>query len=55
MDLLCHGGVLSEASVDDRVVVRLGSILRVVGDVGRRLAFVGHNIHWEDGAMLATM
>jgi hypothetical protein len=55
MDLLCHGGVLIEAAVDDEVVVRLRVILRVVGDVGHRLALVGHSIHHGDGARLATM
>jgi hypothetical protein len=33
----------------------LGPILSVVDDVGRRLALVGHSIHLEDGAKLATM
>jgi hypothetical protein len=28
---------------------------RVVDDVGRRLALVGHSISREDGARLATM
>jgi hypothetical protein len=41
--------------MDDGVVVRLGPILRVVGDVGRRLALVDHSIRREDGARLATM
>ena len=44
MDLLSHGGVLTKAIVDDGVVLRLGPIIRVVGDVGRRLALMGHSI-----------
>jgi hypothetical protein len=32
MDLLGHGGVLTEAGVDGGVGVRLGPIIRVVGD-----------------------
>jgi hypothetical protein len=55
MDLLCHGGVSMKAAVDNRVVVRLGSVIRVVGDIGRRFALVGHSIGREDGARLATM
>jgi hypothetical protein len=55
MDLMCLSSVLTEASVDGGVSIRLGPVLRVVGDVGRRLALVGHSIHREDGARLATM
>jgi hypothetical protein len=55
MDLLCHGGVVMKATVDGGVVVRLGPIIRVVGEVGRRLALVGHSIGREGGARLATM
>jgi hypothetical protein len=55
MDLLCHGGVVMKAAVDGGVVVRLGSVIRVVGDVGRHLALMGHSIGREDGARLATM
>jgi hypothetical protein len=55
MDLLCHGGVVMKAAVDDRVVVRLRPIIRVVCDLGRRLALMGHSIGREDGARLATM
>ena len=55
MDLLRHGSVVMKAAVDDRVVVRLGPVIRVVGDVGRRLALMGHSIGREDGARLATM
>jgi hypothetical protein len=35
MDPLCHGGVVMKAVVDDEVVVRLGPVMRVVGDAGR--------------------
>ena len=55
MDLLGHGGVITEAAVDGGVGVRLEPIIRVVGDVERRLALVGHSISQEDGARLATM
>jgi hypothetical protein len=44
MDLLCHGGVVMKAAVDGGVVVRLGHVIRVVGDIGRRLALMGHSI-----------
>ena len=39
--------------MDGRIVVRLGPVLRVVVDVGRRLALVGHSKCLEDGARLA--
>jgi hypothetical protein len=55
MDLLCRGGVVMKAVVDGGVAVCLGPVIQVVGDVGRRLALVGHNIGREDGARLATM
>jgi hypothetical protein len=55
MDLLRHGGVVMKVAVDGRVAVRLGPVIRVVGDVGRRLALMGHSIGQEDGARLATM
>jgi hypothetical protein len=55
MDLLCHGGVVMKAAVDGGVVVGLRPIIRVVGDVGRRLALMGHSIGREDGAWPATM
>jgi hypothetical protein len=55
MDLLCHSGVLMNVSLDGGVAIRLGPVIRVVGDVGRLLALVGHNISREDGARLATM
>jgi hypothetical protein len=50
-----HGGVLMKAAVDGRVAIRLGPVIWVLGDVGRRLALVGHSIGREDGARLATM
>jgi hypothetical protein len=55
MDLLGHGGVLMKAVVDGWVAIRLGPVIRVVGDVGYCLALVGHSISREDGARLATM
>ena len=55
MDLLGHGGVLTQAAVDGGVGVRLGPIIRVVGDVGRRLPLVGPSICRERGARRATM
>jgi hypothetical protein len=55
MDLLCHGGVLMKAVVDSGVVIRLGPVIKVVGDIRRRLALVGHSIGREDGARMATM
>jgi hypothetical protein len=55
MELVCQDDVLSEAVVDGGIVVRLRSILGVVGDVGCRVALVGHSICREDGARLATM
>jgi hypothetical protein len=44
MDLLCHGGVVMKAAVDDGFDVRLRPVLRVVGDIRRRLALMGHSI-----------
>jgi hypothetical protein len=55
MDLLCHGSVAMKADVDGRVVVRLGLVIRIVGDVECRLALMGHSIGREDGARLTTM
>jgi hypothetical protein len=55
MDLLRHGGVVMKAAVDGGVAIRLGPIIRVVGDIGRRLALMGHSIGREDRARLATM
>jgi hypothetical protein len=55
MDLLRHGGVVMKVTVDGGVVVGLGPVIQVVGDVGHRLALMGHSIGREDGARLATM
>jgi hypothetical protein len=44
-----------KATVEGGVVVRLGPIIRVVGEVRRRLALLGHSIGREGGARLATM
>jgi hypothetical protein len=55
MDLMCHSGVLMKAVVDGGVAICLGPVIWVAGDVGRRLALVGHSISREDGARLATM
>jgi hypothetical protein len=44
-----------KAAVDGRVGVGLGPIIRVVGDVGHRLALMGHSIGREGGARSATM
>jgi len=55
MDLPCHRCVLSEAGVDGRVVVRLGRVLWVVVDVGRRLALVDHCPCLELGDGRSTM
>jgi hypothetical protein len=44
MDLLCHDSVVMKAAVDGGVVVHLGPVIRVVGDVGCRLALMGHSI-----------
>jgi hypothetical protein len=49
MDLLRHGGV------DGGVGVGIGPVIRVVGDVGHRLALMGHSIGREGGARPATM
>jgi hypothetical protein len=50
MNLLCHGSVLIEAAIDGGVAIRHGPDFRVVGDVGRRLALMGHSIRREDQA-----
>ena len=55
MDRPCHRCVSIEAAVDGLVAVRRGRVLRVVGDIGRRLALVGQSIWHELGARLATM
>jgi hypothetical protein len=55
MDLLRHGGVVMEAAIDGGVGVGLGPVIRVVGDVGRRLTLMGHSIGREGGVRSATM
>jgi hypothetical protein len=55
MDLLRHGGVVMKEAVDGGVAVGLRPVIRVVGDVGCRLALMGHSIGREDGARPATM
>jgi hypothetical protein len=55
MDLLRHGGVVMKVAVDGGVAARLGPVIRVIGDVRRRLALMGRNIGREDGARPATM
>jgi hypothetical protein len=51
-----HGPeVVMKAAIDDGVGVGLGPVIRVVGDVGRRLALMGHSIGREGGARSATM
>jgi hypothetical protein len=44
-----------KTAIDGGVAIRLRPIIRVVGDVRRRLALVGHSISREDGARLATI
>jgi hypothetical protein len=44
MDLLCHRSVLTEAAMDGGVAIRIGPVLRVIGDIGHPLALVGHSI-----------
>jgi hypothetical protein len=55
MDLLLHGGVVMKAAIDGGVAVGLGPVIRVIGDVERRLALMGHRMGREDGARPATM
>ena len=55
MDRPCHRCVSIEATVDGLIAVRRGWVIRVVGDVGRRLFLVGQSICLELGARLATM
>jgi hypothetical protein len=44
-----------ETDVDGGVGVGLGPVIRVVGDVGRRLTLMGYSIGREGGARSATM
>jgi hypothetical protein len=55
MDLLRHGNVVMKVAIDGGVGVGLGPVIRVVGDVGRRLALMGHSIGREGGARSSTM
>ena len=55
MDLPCHRCVSIVTAVDGLIAVRRGRVLRVVGDVRRRLPLVGQSICHELGAGLATM
>ena len=55
MNFLCHRGVPTEAAVDACVAVRFGRILRVEGDIGRRLPFVGQTVCLDLGARHTTM
>jgi hypothetical protein len=55
MNLLRHGGEVMKTVVDGGVAVCLGPVIRVIGDVGRRLALMGHILGREDGARLATI
>ena len=55
MERTRHLSVLSDAGVDARVHVCLGRVLQVEGDVGRRLALVGHTPCLKVRASMATM
>ena len=55
MNFLCHRGVPTEVAVDACVAVRFGRILRVEGDIGRRLPFVGQTVCLDLGARHTTM
>jgi hypothetical protein len=44
-----------KAAIDGGVGVGLGAVIRVVGDVGRCLALMGHSIGQEGGARPTTM
>ena len=55
MDRPCHRRVVTNMVVDAFVGVRLRRVVRVEGDVGCRLALVGHGICNELRALLATM
>jgi hypothetical protein len=44
-----------KVALDDGVAVHIGAVIRVVGDVRRRLALRGHSIGREVGARLTTM
>ena len=55
MDLSSHLCVRLDTTVDGRVAVRRGRVVRVVGDVGCRLALAGQSPSQERGALLAFM
>ena len=55
MNFLCHRGVPAEVAVDACVVVRFGRILRVEGDIGRRLPFVSKIVCLDLGARHTTI
>ena len=46
-NLSCCRGVLSDAGLNCRIGVRLGPVVLIEGDIGRRLALVGHSICLE--------
>ena len=47
---LCQRGVPAEAAVDTCIAVCFERILRVEGDIGRRLPFVGQTVCLDLGA-----
>jgi hypothetical protein len=55
MDRPCHRRVLAKAAMDSCVAIRLGRVLWVVVDVGRRLALVSQSKCLELRARLASM
>ena len=55
MNFLCHQGVPAEVAMDACVAVRFGQILRVEGDIGRRLPFMGQTVCLDLGARHTTM
>ena len=55
MDLSSHLFLRLDTTVDGRVAVRRGQVVRVVGDVGCRLALAGQSPSHEWGELLALM
>ena len=55
MDLASHLCVRLDTTVDGRVAVRRGRVVRVVGDIGCRLALAGQSPSHERVALLAFM
>ena len=47
IDLPCHRCVVTEAVVDALVDVHFGRVLRVEGDIGRRLPLMGQSVRLE--------